>query len=247
MLQSSQLLSIPSALVLSLFLSSAHAENFSASMPDILLEQTEKSDEFLNLVYLWGEVLGNDIKVEYYPFKRSVLNVVNRQVDFHFPLIKNPYKSSSELGFDYSTSMITNIDFVLYTRRNKPIDIENLSAYKIATDAAHSDLFNFPVQGIFTVDGALQKLNSGRIDGYIFSGEVVDTRLRALNLTNLHRQLYRVYDVHAILPLGGQGNKTDQMITEAQKAIATSIDYQEVISKIYVPYSDWQMNAPNKP
>lgn len=223
------------------FFNFVQADTFKATMPDILLEKTGKSEEFLNLVYLWGEILRNDINVAYYPFKRSVLNVKNRQADFHFPLIRNPYKSNSQLGFDYSTTMITNVDFVLYTRRNKPIDVDNLSAYKMATDAAHTDLFNFPVEGIFTVDGALKKLNSGRIDGYIFSGEVVDTTLKALNLTNLHRQLYRTYDVHAILPLGGQGNKTDQMITEAQAAIAASSEYSEMVKKIYVPYTDWQI------
>ena len=226
---------------LNLVYANVYADSFKASMPDILLEQNDKTSEFLNLIYLWGEILGNDIKVEYFPFKRSIQNVVNKHADFHFPLIKNPYKSNSELGFDYSTTCITNIDFVLYTRRDKPIDIDNLSAYKMATDAAHTDLFNFPVEGVFTVDGALKKLSSGRIDGYIFSVDVVDTVMKSLNLTNLHRQLYRTYDVHAVLPLGGQGNKTDQMITEAQTAIAASPEYSEVLEKIYIPYNEWQI------
>lgn len=241
MLLIGKILSFFSAIFFIFFLNPSQADTFKANLPDLLLEQSEKPQEFLNLVYLWAEILGNDIKVEYYPFKRSVSNVINEQVDFHFPLIRNPYKSNSELGFDYSTTVITNVDFVLYTRKNKPVDIDNLSAYKIATDAAHTDLFNFPVEGIFTVDGALKKLNSGRIDGYIFSGEIADTDLKNLHLTNLHRQLYRTYDVHAILPLGGQGNRADQMITEAQAAIAASPEYRGVINKIYVPYTDWQM------
>jgi polar amino acid transport system substrate-binding protein len=222
-------------------LNSAHADTFKASLPDIMLDTTEKPSEFLGLVFLWGEILSNDINVEYYPFKRSILNIISKQADFHFPLIKNPNKSNSELGFDYSTSVITQVNFVLYTRKDRPIDIDNLSAYKIATDAAHTDLFNFPVEGIFSVDGALKKLNSGRIDGYIFSGEVADVVLKQLHLTNIHRQLYRTYDVHAILPLGGQGNKTDQMITEAQAAIAASPEYNHVINNIYVPYIEWQL------
>ena len=241
MLQIGKFVTVSSLFFLVSFFNFVKADTFNATMPDIMLEKTGKSEEFLNIIYLWGEILKNDIKVEYYPFKRSLLNVINKQADFHFPLIKNPYKSNSELGFDYSTTVITNVDFVLYTRRLQPIDVDNLSAYKIATDAAHIELFNFPVEGIFTVDGALKKLNSGRIDGYIFSGEVVDTTLKALNLTTLHRQLYRTYDVHAILPLGGQGNKTDQMITEAQAAIAASAEYSEVVKKIYVPYTDWQI------
>jgi polar amino acid transport system substrate-binding protein len=221
-------------------LTSLHADSFKASLPDIMLDTRDKPNEFLGLVYLWGEVLSNDISVEYYPFKRSILNVISKQADFHFPLIKNPYKSNSELGFDYSTAVITQVNFVLYTRKDRPIDIDNLSAYNIATDAAHMDLFNFPVEGIFSVDGALKKLNSGRIDGYIFSGEVTDVVLKELHLTNIHRQLYRTYDVHAILPLGEQGNKTDQMITEAQAIIATSPEYADVMKNIYVPYTEWQ-------
>lgn len=241
MLLIGKILAISSVLFIIFFIHTTQADTFKANLPDLLLEQSEKPKEFLNLVYLWAEILGNDIKVEYYPFKRSVSNVVNKQADFHFPLIRNPYKSSSELGFDYSTTVITNVDFVLYTRKDRRVDIDNLSAYKIATDAAHTDLFNFPIEGIFSVDGALKKLNSGRIDGYIFSGEIADTDLKKLHLINLHRQLYRTYDVHAILPLGGQGNRTDQMITEAQAAIAKSPEYSRVINKIYVPYTDWQM------
>ncbi|MBQ0725986.1 MAG: hypothetical protein KBT77_01410 [Thalassolituus oleivorans] len=223
-------------------LNPVHADTFKASLPEMMLDKKGNPSEFLDVVYLWGKVLNNDINIDYYPFKRSVLNIISKQADFHFPLIKNPYKSNSELGFDYSTAVITQVNFVLYTRKDHPIDVDNLSAYKIATDASHTDLFNFPVEGIFSIDGALKKLNSGRIDGYIFSEDLTDNALKQLHLTNIHRQLYRIYDVHAILPLGGQGNKTDQMISEAQAIITASPEYEEVAKKLYSPYNEWQFN-----
>lgn len=220
----------------------AEGKTYKASLA-LLKVSAESNDKgiLVDLVKYWGKSTGNTITISVHPFKRSLDNVISGQADFHLPFIKNPHKDEGDLPFDYSTSVIFDVNFVLYTNKNKPVDLSKLSTYTISTDNAHTVLFDFDIKRETSVESALKKLNIGRIDGFIFADVEVDPILKQLNLTQIKRELYKIYHVHAVLPKGQKGKETDLMITEGLKKSKESGVYQQLLSPLYKPYDDWQI------
>jgi polar amino acid transport system substrate-binding protein len=209
-----------------------------AQMP-VISESPEKG-VLVFLVKSWAEATGNEIDIKVYPFKRALDNAISGEADFEFPFIRNPYIDENKLSFDYSTSIIYDVNFVLYTSKNKTIDKNNLSNYKIGTDAAHVDYFDFKVLPEYDVESALKKIDLGRIDGFIHADVVVDPVLKNLGLKSIKRELFKVYHVHAILPKGEKGKDTDLMITEALKRVKKSGRFSELMDPVYKEYNNWQ-------
>lgn len=220
---------------------SVKAEVYKASLA-ILPVAAESSEKgiLVDLVKMWAKETGNEIEIKLYPFKRSMKNVEKGVADFHLPMIRNPYMDENKLDFTFSTSTIFYVNFVLYTNKNKPVDRNKLANYKIATDAAHEEFFNFPVESDFRIENSLNKLHAGRIDGYIFADVEADPVLKQLGFTNIKRELYKVYEAHAVLPKGERKNTVDAMITDAMDKVKKSGAWAKLMSPVYHEYVDWQ-------
>jgi len=217
------------------------AQPYKASLAFLKFSAENKDKGILvDLVKYWAEIIQHPIDITVSPFPRSLNNVISQHTDFHLPLIKNPYKKEEELQFDYSTASLFTVNFVLYTNKNRPIDIKNIQQYIIYTDRAHSDLFNFKVHPITHIDSALYMLNVGRIDGFIFADVEVDPLLKQLKFKTIQRQLFKVYDVHAVLPKGKKGGEIDKMIQEAMNTIKRTQQWEKLLGKHYPHYQDWQ-------
>ena len=197
----------------------------------------------VQFVEYWGEITDTELVIERFPFKRSIRNAATGQADFHFPLILDRDDVSNDNdfnhGFSYSTMPLIQITFILYTRTDNPLDLNKLSEYRIATFGGHANLFPFPVEEDYSIEGSLMKLNTGRIDGYIFADSGGDPTLLELGLTGIKRQLYKVYDVHAVLPISAAGKETDKFITE----VATRLASEELPAMWKLQeYVDWQVS-----
>ncbi|MDY6904509.1 MAG: transporter substrate-binding domain-containing protein [Thermodesulfobacteriota bacterium] len=225
-----------------LFLSaSANAQVFKANFA-LLSVASESPDKgvLIDLIKEIAKETGNQVEIKVYPFKRSLQNAIEHKADFHIPFIKSPYKPEDQLPFDYSTASLFDVNFILYTNKNKPIDTSNLAQYTITTDAAHVDLFDFPIKPDYQIESSLKKLNAGRIDGYIFADSEADPILKQLGLKNIRRQLYKVYDVHAVLPKGEKGKAADQMITKGMAILRQNGKWAKIIKPLDNEYVDWQ-------
>lgn len=231
------------SLVIPVFAASAFAEGktYKATLAHLnLTAKNENEGILVDLLKMWAKATGDTIAIKVYPFKRSLENAISGEADFHLPMIKNPYKTADELGFDYSTTSVFNVNFVLYTNKDKPIDIDNLAKYKITTDGAHVDFFDFKIGADFSIESALKKLSLGRIDGFIFADTETDLILKKLGLRNIKRELYKVYDVHAVLPKGTKGKDADKMITEAMQKVSSTAEYQNLMAPLTIEYDNWQ-------
>jgi polar amino acid transport system substrate-binding protein len=209
-----------------------------AQMP--FISESPTKGVLVFLVKSWADATKNEIDIQTYPFTRSLDNVVTGKADFQFPFIKNPTVDEKKLDFDFSTSVIYQVNFVLYTNKNKSVDIKNLSKYKISTDAAHVEYMGFKVEPEYDVAAALKKVDTGRVDGFIHAEVVVDPVLREMKLTSIKRELYKIFDVHAVLPKGQKGKDTDKMITEALAMVKKSGKYSELMDPVYKKYDNWQ-------
>lgn len=220
------------------------AKVFRVSMP--LLDDDPENGivhPIVQFVRYWGDITDTEIVIERFPFKRSIRQAATGQFDFHYPLILdhdtlNHKADMSDLGFDYSTMRLSQITFVLYSRIDTPLDMTKLSEYRIATFSGHSKLFPFTVEEDYSIESSLMKLSSGRIDGYVFADSGGDPALLELGLTGIKRQLYKVYDVHAVLPKSEAGRQADKFITE----VATRLASQELPDMWKLQeYVDWQV------
>ncbi len=83
------------------------------------------------------------------------------------------------------------------------MDPNRLADYLIETDVAHTLYFPFDTQPSADILSSLKKLELGRIDGFIFADDATDPLIKANNLQNIQRQLYRRFEVKIVLPKGG--------------------------------------------
>jgi polar amino acid transport system substrate-binding protein len=223
------------------FCAMGFAGDYTASLAKMpIYAESEDQGVLVDLTKAIAEVSGNNISIKVQPFKRSMMNVIRKEVDFHMPLIKNPNIPEKDLEYDHSTETIFHVNFVLYTNKDKPLDLDQLDKYKIETDAAHVQYFPFKTIPSSSIEGSLKKVSSGRIDGFVFADNASDPVIKSLNLTNIHRQLYKRFDVKIILSKGERGKDVDQMLGAAIKQLKDSGDYDKIMGQIDQEYQDWQ-------
>ncbi len=209
-----------------------------AKMP-VYAESTDKG-VLVDLVKTMAKTSGKDIEIMVVPFNRSIRNVVEGKADLHMPLIKNDVIDQNKLEYTYAKPTLWHVNFVLYTNKNKPIDKDNLKDYKIETDLAHVDYFDFPIKRSTRIDSSLKKVDAGRIDGFIFADFASDPIIKKEGLKNIHRELYKVFDSCMVLPKGGEGKATDVFLTETIEKMQADGSFEKIMSPIDKPYEDWQ-------
>ena len=194
----------------------------------------------VDLVKMIEKESGVTIHREVVPFARSMDNVINRHADFHLPLIMVPNTDESKLNYDHSTETIFHVNFVLYSNKSKPLDMSKLASYKLETDRAHTQYFPFSIEPSTNLESSLKKLDAGRIDGFIFADFASDPIIKQAGLKNVHRALYKTFDVKIILPKGGRGGEVDKLLSSSIQSLRKKGDYDKLMSAIDKPYDNWQ-------
>jgi polar amino acid transport system substrate-binding protein len=195
------------------------------------------------LKYAATKTPGVGLEISTAPFARSLDAVIEGRADMHLPLIRPPHPEG--LPFAVTEASIAPAPFVLYTNKDKPIDMAALKEpgkYKIETDVAHVSYFDFPVVGGANAESSLMKVDAGRIDGYIFAGTTSDAVIQALGLKNIHRTLYKTFDVVGVLPKEAHGGPADRWFTAALAAAHDDPAFIALGKKLNSGYRgpDWQ-------
>jgi len=209
-----------------------------AQMPGYA-ESTEKG-VLVDFAKALASASGSTLNMVVVPFKRSMDNVINKEVDFHMPLIQNPLDDESKLPYSHSTATIFHVNFVLYSNKDKALDISSLKGKTVETDAAHVQYFDFGPIPSTSIEGSLKKVDAGRIDGFVFADFASDPVVKAQNLNNIKRTLYRRYDVKIILPKGGTNGETDKLISDAIKKMTADGSFVRIMGPIDTAYNNWQ-------
>lgn len=137
---------------------------------------------------------------------------------------------------------------MLFTNKAKPVavaDLKNGNAkgYKIETDGSLLDYFPFAVTSSTSMEASLKKLDSGAIDGFLFSQGSADPTLKRLGLKNIARQYYDTYNAKFLLQKGAQSGPLDSMITEGLTKLKANGKYQEIMGPYLATaakYVEWQ-------
>ena len=128
-------------------------------------------------------------------------------------------KKNKDLKYDCSTVILMKVAFVLYTNKNKPIDIDSLkkgnsNKYKIEVDPSRMNDFDYSVMPSSNFEASVQKVANGTVDGLIVSQTIGDPLLKKLGFKNIKRQLWFEYDEHFSIQKGAIGTEVDKMLTE---------------------------------
>ena len=244
-------MNIRASLALSTFLVLASAVGLSSQSLNVVVPQVSPQAiaAYKSITQAIVEAGGKTATIQVLPFARAVYLMDTKQADFMSTEIQLPDpKKWTALKHDYSTSVLFSVVFVLYTNKSKPLSVADLQSgkakgYKLETDAAHTDYFPFPVAASTNIDGSLKKVDSGDIDGYIFSQGTTDGVLKRLALKNIHREYYYTFNGGFLLQKGARGGPIDAMITDGLAKLKANGKFQEIMgayTKSASTYIEWQ-------
>jgi len=237
---------IMAAVCFCLVLSQAQARDLKASVPFPLSPLVDSKDKGILIDLLKAmaeEYKDGKITWDVFPFARSLENVEKGKADFHMPYIRpnNP----DRIPFQYSSEVLFRVIFALYTNKNnKEINPANVTKYKIETDEGVKYILDSPIPNIIgspSLESSLQKVDMGRIDGWIMAMPESDMALKKLGLKNIKRWEYKKYDVKALLPLGDKGKETDKILSDLIKKLKANGKYQKIMALILdQKFENWQ-------
>ena len=215
------------------FYMTVNADTYKAAI--MQLPGTENHKKLFRAI---AEVTDNVFEIKVVPSSRAVNMIEEKLVDVQFPRLKgNNEDYNKTLKYDFASTSISTIVFVLYTNKDRPIDINNLRkinsrGYKIAADGPNVNLFRFTAIFSRGADLSLQMVASGRIDGCIYSQNTGDYALRSLKLTNIRRHYWDKYATTFTLQKGQARGKLDNTLTEAIKKLHASGKLHQIYGEI---------------
>jgi ABC-type amino acid transport substrate-binding protein len=194
------------------------------------------------------KVEGVKFEVQVLPLARADYLVSMGQVDVQAPHIKPKDPAAlAALKFDFGGVTLFTYTFVLFSNKAKAINIAELKKgnpkkYVIETDTANINLYGFTAAASSSVEASLQKVNDGKIDGYIHSQTTTDPYAKKMSLSNSMRFLFEQYDGTYTLPPGKAGGTLDKLIMDAIKKMKASGRFDQIMGKLIAgqAYVDWQ-------
>jgi polar amino acid transport system substrate-binding protein len=214
----------------------------------VAVYQLPTAESFASLIKAIGEATNNNFDIQIVPPARGVYLVENQQVDIIFPsTVSNDLKKQAGSKFDYSTVKAFKMIFVLYTNKNKPVDVAELKKgnpknYKIETTASLAEMFEFTPLTTTNLEASLKKVDSGIIDGFLYAQEAGDPVLKNLGLKNISRKFYSKNDIAFGIQKGAKGTEIDKMLAEGIEKVKANGKFNQIltVSIKNSEYDDWQ-------
>lgn len=212
------------------------------------VRQLSTTDTYVALVKAIAEETQSTIETQVVPGARAAFLLVGGDVNLMLPDIKPVLPEVvAAAQYSFSTASIFPMAFVLYTNPNKPVDLTDLKAgnkkgAKIEVDVSQVSVFEFKGSSSTNLEGSLQKVDRGLIDGFIFSQATGDTLLKKLGLKNVKRQLYGNFPMHFGVPKGSLGSGIDKVLTDGMASLKAKNKLDPIIGSLAKAsvYNDWQ-------
>ncbi len=201
-------------------------------IPPLITEQ--KTGAIVELVKAMAdEYKDGEMTFDVYPMARSMENIMSGSADAHCPYVKNHNITDSDNMFYYTTEPFGSVIFVLYTNKNvKDLTPENVldKKFKVEIQPGHKEyLGDLPEAA---PDAGLQKVDSGRIDGYIATMSMCDQLVQALQLKNIKRQKFDTFDTAIIFKKNDEGKQKQEIMNSLIKKIRDSGAYDKIMGEI---------------
>ncbi len=212
------------------------------------VKQLPTTDTYIAILKAIVEATGNTVDVQVVPPARADYLIENKQVDIQYPmaaLSDNP--KFKALKFDFSTAVLYKLAFVIYTNKDKPVDIEsikkgNTKKYKIEIDPSRAFEYDFTGMASSNFEASFTKLSEGKIDCLILAQTSGDALLKKLALKNIKRQLWQEYDLLFTIAKGSKGGEVDKMLSDGVAKLKAAGKFDQVVSTLAktAKYDNWQ-------
>jgi hypothetical protein len=196
----------------------------------------------VDLVRALDRATHSSTKIIVLPFARSLKETAAGHADFHIPLIQDENSPAPE-GLVYVTEVnFGYIPFVIYSRKIAPLDAKTVAnAKNIDIEPGHESFFPFPVRVTYCVPCSLDKVLLGRTDALIVPGDIVDSLLHKPKYKGIHRALFKMYPVRALVPANADTAATRRYLIEGAKRLQETGEMWKILGHdMRNPYSDWQ-------
>lgn len=193
-----------------------------------------------------GQVMDQEFDIVIYPFARSFKYLNEGQIDVHIPFIYIPQENENEFAYTYSKDALWTTNFIICTYKDKVFNINDDKKLNLYSDYVHYKLFDFRVLPISNIENAIKMVDKNRIDGVIFSSNVVDEVIRKYNLKNIRRTLFYEYDVKFIIAKGERAPYVSKVINLGVKKLKALGEFDELVKYFITPYQNWQPYIPMK-
>lgn len=100
-------------------------------------------------------------------------------------------------------------------------------------------MFDFPTVTSNDTEQSLKKVQTGRIDAYIWAPEA-DGLVRQLKLGRIHREKLDNYDDPIIVANSPRGKQVAEILDKALKELRASGRLQLLYAPMHAPYEVWQ-------
>ncbi|MDH4563599.1 hypothetical protein [Pseudomonas sp. BN411] len=113
--------------------------------------------------------------------------------------------------------------------------------YRIETDRAHAPWLGFPALSGNSIEGSLQKLVRGRLDGYVFAVNQTEHEIDRLGLREqLRAQDFGLYPVRWLVPDNLRGAQVDRRLMEALGKLQRQPGFEKLQAPLNRLSSDWK-------
>ncbi|MES2260895.1 MAG: hypothetical protein V4724_20445 [Pseudomonadota bacterium] len=193
----------------------------------------------VRLVQAMDKASASSSRIVIRPFGRSLQETADAHASFHLPLIQLG-DMPAPAGLAYVKEVdFGHVNFVIYSSRRAPLRAKDLAYMKrIEVEPGHEALFPFPVRASYCLACSLRKVTMGRIDALLVSSHAADPLLNRFEFGEIHRALYGVFPVRAVVPSQGDSTETRRYLIEAARRIKDNGDFERIFR--YAPYTDWQ-------
>ena len=224
-------------------ISSAQTRDLKASLGYVpLLSESPEKGVLPDLIKAIDEIYTDGkISIEVYPSQRALDNVINGSHDFFIPLLKSDTMDLDALPYRFSETLWTSI-FVLYTNKNNTeINLNNLANYKIETNRAIMEYFDFPTLPFASTESSLKKVDIGRIDGLIYGMTATDPVLKGLGLKNVKRIKYKTFEGPIVVAKGPKGKEVESILLPLIKILRENGTFEKIMAPLlHEKFIEWK-------
>ncbi|MBW8192903.1 hypothetical protein K0504_17850 [Neiella marina] len=235
---------------LSTYCGASYGTMLKASVPELPpADSKNPKHSFQELIVLMDAAyVEGDITAMNFPFERSVANVEKGLADFHLPLIHNPDAQPTSANYRPIQEPMGKVTFVIYSHADKPITKAMLDEglnqpsfpYRLETNPGHSGLFSYPMERQAHLENMILKVQSQRIDAFIYSQEKSDRTICSMQAAEVHRAHFGNFFDIPVVQKSAHGDEVDKIVSMILKRLKASGEMQDFWSKIHRPFTDWQ-------
>lgn len=228
-------------LVMILLFAATHvksAEVINIGLPYTAKVAENKTDDIPKFIIRVGELSEQIFHPVILPFQRVLSEFNQGHLDMAI-MAYLPIHDSPTLPYQYTKATFWDIHMVLYTHKDSPVNLSNLSNYNIMTERVFVDLFDFPINATVNIESAIKMVDSKRIDGVIFVEPVVDAIIRNSALKNIKRVYHSPLHIKALI-------HRNENVIELDNAISLAIDKMKKSGELkeftapWTTYDNWQ-------